>query len=185
MSFEFVTVHPSIRTTYEILRTYAGNVRSRYVLKSTLLLPSSSALAPPSHTWYAHQLANESSAPAPIAMPIRVKSRPGPGAGDAPRSPSPAGQHHVTFFEDFPDVTDHDSFRELIRKLSLCVHFTWKSSREAHLLTTFPHRHFNEIILLPVTFEQLRTTSAGAGVQNLVEHLSDTCRNPAIVNALL
>lgn len=46
-------------------------------------------------------------------------------------------------------------------------------------------RFFNDVVVLPVTFEQLRTTSAGEGLQNLVEHLSATCRNPAIVNALL
>lgn len=47
------------------------------------------------------------------------------------------------------------------------------------------YSYFNEAVTLPVTFEQLRTTSAGEGLQSLVEHLSKTCCNPAIVNALL
>lgn len=51
-------------------------------------------------------------------MPLRVKSRPVPGANDPPRSPSPAGLH-VTFFEGLPDVADDDSFRDLIKKLSM------------------------------------------------------------------
>ena len=42
-----------------------------------------------------------------------------------------------------------------------------------------------DIIQLPSTFEQLRTTSAGDGLRLLVDHLSETCTNPAIVNALL
>lgn len=45
--------------------------------------------------------------------------------------------------------------------------------------------YFNEVVVLPVTFEQLRTTSSGEDLQLLVEHLSKTCTNPAIANALL
>ncbi|CAN8102347.1 unnamed protein product [Discula destructiva] len=97
-------------------------------------------------------------------MPLRVKSRAVPGANDPPRTPSPAGHHHVSFAQGLPEIEDGDSFRDLIKKLSI---------------------YFNEIVVLPVTFEQLRTTSAGEGLQLLVEHLSDACRNPAIVNALL
>lgn len=52
-------------------------------------------------------------------------------------------------------------------------------------LTTFPDSYFNAVVVLPVTFEQLRTTSAGQGLRNLVEHLSMECSHPAIVNALL
>lgn len=40
-------------------------------------------------------------------------------------------------------------------------------------------------ILLPSTFEQLRTTSVGDALRELVLHLSRNCTNPAIVNALL
>jgi len=42
-----------------------------------------------------------------------------------------------------------------------------------------------EVVTLPSTFEQLRTTSAGDALRALVEHLSAHCTNPAIVNALL
>lgn len=45
--------------------------------------------------------------------------------------------------------------------------------------------YINHVVVLPVTFEQLRTTSAGEGLRILVEHLSRCCSNPAIVNALL
>lgn len=51
-------------------------------------------------------------------MPIRVKSRPVPGANDPPRSPSPAGQQRY-FFHGHPDIEDDDSFRDLIKKLSM------------------------------------------------------------------
>ncbi|KAF3767609.1 hypothetical protein M406DRAFT_328679 [Cryphonectria parasitica EP155] len=95
-------------------------------------------------------------------MPVRAKFRPQPGANDAPRTPSPGGR--LVFYHGLPDVRDDDSFREVIKKLSI---------------------YFNEVVVLPVTFEQLRTTSAGAGLTKLVEHLSKTCCNPAIVNALL
>lgn len=48
-----------------------------------------------------------------------------------------------------------------------------------------PHRYFTDVIELPSTFEQLRTTSAGNPLRTLVEHLGRACSNPAIVNALL
>ncbi|ROW02309.1 hypothetical protein VSDG_02538 [Cytospora chrysosperma] len=95
-------------------------------------------------------------------MPMRVKSRPQPGANDPPRSPSPLGLQYFGF--GLPDIRDRDSFRDLISKLSI---------------------YFNQVVVLPVTFEQLRTTSAGDGLRTLVEHLSRNCSNPAIVNALL
>ncbi|KAK7734925.1 hypothetical protein SLS53_007702 [Cytospora paraplurivora] len=95
-------------------------------------------------------------------MPMRVKSRPQPGANDPPRSPSPLGVR--SFGSGLPDIQDGDSFRELIKELSIYI---------------------NHVVVLPVTFEQLRTTSAGEGLRTLVEHLSRGCSNPAIVNALL
>lgn len=46
-------------------------------------------------------------------------------------------------------------------------------------------RYFVDVIELPSTFEQLRTTAAGTPLRILVDHLAATCTNPAIVNALL
>lgn len=42
-----------------------------------------------------------------------------------------------------------------------------------------------EAVDLPSSFEQLRNTSAGEPLRLLVTHLSRTCINPAIINALL
>ncbi|POS71979.1 hypothetical protein DHEL01_v209632, partial [Diaporthe helianthi] len=95
-------------------------------------------------------------------MPIRVKSRKPAGADEPPRSPSPMGQRFD--FYKLPDIQDDDSFRDMIKKLSV---------------------YFNAVVVLPVTFEQLRTTSAGQGLRTLVEHLSMECSHAAIVNALL
>lgn len=95
-------------------------------------------------------------------MPIRVKSRKPAGADEPPRSPSPMGQRFDSC--RLPDIGDDDSFRDMIKKLSI---------------------YFNAVVVLPVTFEQLRTTSAGQGLRTLVEHLSMECSHPAIVNALL
>ncbi|KAI3402112.1 hypothetical protein diail_41 [Diaporthe ilicicola] len=95
-------------------------------------------------------------------MPIRVKSRKPPGADEPPRSPSPMGQRF--YGHGMPDIRDDDSFRDMIKKLSV---------------------YFNGVVVLPVTFEQLRTTSAGQGLRILVEHLRVECSHPAIVNALL
>lgn len=55
------------------------------------------------------------------------------------------------------------------------------------VLTTLllPSRFFSNVITVPCTFEQLRSTDAGAELRNLVDHLSLNCTNPAIVNALL
>jgi len=47
------------------------------------------------------------------------------------------------------------------------------------------YRYFVDVIELPSTFEQLRTTAAGTPLRILVDHLAATCTNPAIVNALL
>lgn len=63
-----------------------------------------------------------------------------------------------------PDISVDDSFREVVKKLSVYI---------------------TETILLPSTFEQLRTTAAGEDLRVLVDHLSETCTHPAIVNALL
>ncbi|KAK4150598.1 hypothetical protein C8A00DRAFT_46056 [Chaetomidium leptoderma] len=95
-------------------------------------------------------------------MPIRVKSRPAPGDA-AMRTPSPMGRQAFSRAE-LPDIKDDDSFRELVKKLSVYI---------------------ADVILLPVTFEQLRTTGAGDGLRVLVEHLGRNCTHPAIVNALL
>lgn len=65
---------------------------------------------------------------------------------------------------DLPDIKDNDSFRKVVRKLSL---------------------YFKEVIELPSTFEQLRTTASGNCLRVLVDHLAKTCENQAIVNALL
>lgn len=45
--------------------------------------------------------------------------------------------------------------------------------------------YISEVIDTPVSFEQLRTTSAGDELHSLVEYLSVEVKNPAIVNALL
>ncbi|TGO90855.1 hypothetical protein BPOR_0048g00040 [Botrytis porri] len=45
--------------------------------------------------------------------------------------------------------------------------------------------YFVDEIVLPSTFEQLRTTSAGNKIRILVEHLVGNVTNPAIINAIL
>jgi hypothetical protein len=65
---------------------------------------------------------------------------------------------------DLPAISDDDSFRILVKKLSLFI---------------------VDVIELPSTFEQLRTTAAGECLRVLVDHLADSCANPAIVHALL
>ncbi|KAH6685945.1 hypothetical protein F5X68DRAFT_17752 [Plectosphaerella plurivora] len=90
-------------------------------------------------------------------MPLRVKSRPGPA-----REPSPVSMHFDAY--DLPDIEQDDSFRVVIKKLGV---------------------YFGDVIQMPSTFEQLRTTSAGDCLRVLVDHLNSTCTNPAIVNALL
>ncbi|KAK4126484.1 hypothetical protein N657DRAFT_568522 [Parathielavia appendiculata] len=95
-------------------------------------------------------------------MPIRVRSRPAQGEA-ALRTPSPIGRQ-ARFGAELPDIRDDDNFRVLVKKLSVYI---------------------ADVILLPVTFEQLRTTSAGDGLRALVDHLGRNCTHPAIVNALL
>ncbi|KXX74589.1 Calcium channel YVC1 [Madurella mycetomatis] len=95
-------------------------------------------------------------------MPIRVKSR--PSQADVPlRTPSPMGRH-IRFGAELPDISEEDGFRVVVKKLSVYI---------------------AGVIVLPSTFEQLRTTGAGEGLRVLVDHLSRTCTHPAIVNALL
>ncbi|KAG7104967.1 Calcium channel YVC1 like protein [Verticillium longisporum] len=91
-------------------------------------------------------------------MPMRVKSRP----LSAAREPSPMSVNWDANL--LPDIGVDDGFREVIKKLSV---------------------YFAEVIQLPSTFEQLRTTTAGDSLRLLVDHLNVTCTNPAIVNALL
>ncbi|KAL2261533.1 hypothetical protein VTK26DRAFT_3973 [Humicola hyalothermophila] len=95
-------------------------------------------------------------------MPIRVKSRP-QQADDALQSPSLAGRH-VRLGAELPDISEADSFRTVVKKLSMYI---------------------ADVIVLPSTFDQLRTTGAGDGLRALVDHLGRTCTHPAIVNALL
>ncbi|KAJ3571114.1 hypothetical protein NPX13_g5491 [Xylaria arbuscula] len=65
---------------------------------------------------------------------------------------------------EMPDITHNDSFRDVIKKIS---------------------SYIAQVVHAPATFEQLRTTSAGDGLHNLVDYLSVEVTNPAIVNALL
>ncbi|KAH0490989.1 hypothetical protein TgHK011_002435 [Trichoderma gracile] len=90
-------------------------------------------------------------------MPIRVKLKPQPAREGSPFS---ARYDYV----ELPYIAPDDSFRIVVKKLS---------------------QYISEAIEMPSTFEQLRTTSAGTSLRLLVDHLSDTCLNPAIVNALL
>ncbi|UNI13384.1 hypothetical protein JDV02_000132 [Purpureocillium takamizusanense] len=89
-------------------------------------------------------------------MPIRVRSKAQPVRDMSPVSA------RMDF--DLPDIAEDDSFRQVVRKLST---------------------YFYDAIELPSTFEQLRTTAAGNCIRVLVDHLNNTCTNPAIVNALL
>ncbi|KAL2190432.1 hypothetical protein L209DRAFT_750517 [Thermothelomyces heterothallicus CBS 203.75] len=96
-------------------------------------------------------------------MPIRVKSR--AQHAEALRTPSPTGMApYSRYGAELPDINPDDSFRVLVKKLSVYI---------------------AGVIQLPVTFEQLRTTSAGEGLRALVDHLGRNCTHPAIVNALL
>ncbi|KFA77890.1 hypothetical protein S40288_02552 [Stachybotrys chartarum IBT 40288] len=94
-------------------------------------------------------------------MPIRVRARPLPV-----RDASPVSANRLDF--DLPDISVNDDFRDVVRKLS-----------------RRPPVYIKDAIDLPSTFEQLRTTAAGHSLRVLVEHLADSCTNPAIVNALL
>jgi hypothetical protein len=50
-------------------------------------------------------------------MPLRVKSRPLSGA-DPLRTPSPLGRQ-VRFGPELPDISVDDTFRDLVKKLSM------------------------------------------------------------------
>ncbi|KAI1736769.1 ion transporter [Xylaria scruposa] len=91
--------------------------------------------------------------------PLRVKSLPVPRE----RLASPHDATERTNVE-LPSIAHDDSFRDVIKKIS---------------------SYITEIIYAPASFEQLRTTSAGDELHNLVEYLSVEVTNPAIVNALL
>ncbi|KAL2164908.1 hypothetical protein VTH06DRAFT_204 [Thermothelomyces fergusii] len=96
-------------------------------------------------------------------MPIRVRSK--AQHAEALRTPSPSGvAHYGRWGAELPDISPDDSFRLLVKKLSVYI---------------------ADVVQLPVTFEQLRTTSAGDGLRTLVDHLGRNCTHPAIVNALL
>ncbi|KAL7891985.1 hypothetical protein HDV63DRAFT_299598 [Trichoderma sp. SZMC 28014] len=90
-------------------------------------------------------------------MPIRVKLKPQPV-----REGSPFSARYDAV--ELPYIAPDDSFRLVVKKLS---------------------QYFTDAVELPSTFDQLRTTSAGDCLRLLVNHLTDTCANPAIVNALL
>ncbi|ETS83610.1 hypothetical protein PFICI_05486 [Pestalotiopsis fici W106-1] len=92
-------------------------------------------------------------------MPIRVKARP---VSQGDRAPSP-------YFApwkptELPHISYDDVFRDVIKSLS---------------------RYIADCVFLPLTFEQLRTTSSGDCLRTLVDHLAENVLNPAIVNALL
>ncbi|KAI0116897.1 hypothetical protein F4814DRAFT_414370 [Daldinia grandis] len=91
-------------------------------------------------------------------MPIRVKSRP---LATPDRALSPVS---VPTEVPLPDIAHEDVFHDVVKKLSIYV---------------------TGVVYLPSTFEQLRTTSAGDDLHALVDHLSTSVTNPAIVNALL
>ncbi|KAI1259261.1 hypothetical protein F5Y18DRAFT_410244 [Xylariaceae sp. FL1019] len=90
-------------------------------------------------------------------MPIRVRSK----AMPPERALSPASERSEV---DLPDIGHDDSFRDVVKKIS---------------------SYISEVIRMPATFEQLRTTSSGDDLRTLVEYLSLEVKNPAIVNALL
>jgi hypothetical protein len=98
------------------------------------------------------------------AMPIRVKSRPQQAEAALPPSPTPRQARWFGTGAELPDIRLDDCFRVLVKKLSVYIADT---------------------VVLPSTFEQLRTTGAGEGLRTLVDHLALTCTHPAIVNALL
>lgn len=95
----------------------------------------------------------------------------------------PADQFDV----DLPDIREADTFRQVVKKLSTYVRddnpcCTRDSGSGSNIL----NRYFKEVIELPSTFEQLRTTTAGNCLRVLVDHLAQTCnKNEATVNALL
>ncbi|KAI0515331.1 ion transporter [Xylaria bambusicola] len=93
-------------------------------------------------------------------MPVRVRSVAMPR--ERRHSSPPHAQDRGLV--ELPNIAYNDSFRDVIKKIS---------------------SYITQVIHAPATFEQLRTTSAGDGLHNLVEYLSVEVTNPAIVNALL
>ncbi|KAI1341583.1 hypothetical protein F5Y15DRAFT_376552 [Xylariaceae sp. FL0016] len=91
-------------------------------------------------------------------MPIRVKAR-RQSMADRPLSPA-LDRPQVSL----PDIDHDDAFRDVVKSLASFI---------------------ADVVYMPNTFEQLRTTSAGDDLRSLVEHLSLKVTNPAIVNALL
>ncbi len=51
-------------------------------------------------------------------MPLRVKSRPLSQADPGLRTPSPFGRH-ARLGAELPDITVDDTFREVVKKLSM------------------------------------------------------------------
>ncbi|KAI0537429.1 ion transporter [Xylaria digitata] len=94
-------------------------------------------------------------------MPLRVKYKSANMARERPSSPHHSPEHGDV---ELPNIAHDDSFRDVVKKIS---------------------SYIAEVIYTPATFEQLRTTSAGDELHNLVEYLSVEVTNPAIVNALL
>lgn len=57
-------------------------------------------------------------------MPIRVKSRPQQAEAGL-RTPSPVGRHpRFSAGTELPDISDADSFRHVVKKLSMCVYLS-------------------------------------------------------------
>ncbi|KAI1820215.1 hypothetical protein F4861DRAFT_524012 [Xylaria intraflava] len=94
--------------------------------------------------------------------PIRVRMRDVHNAEDE-RLPSP---RNFTDYGDvnLPDIAHDDTFRDVVKKMS---------------------SYITEVVYMPATFEQLRTTSAGDALHSLVDHMCLHVTNPAVVNALL
>ncbi|KAI0397779.1 hypothetical protein F5Y17DRAFT_454663 [Xylariaceae sp. FL0594] len=92
-------------------------------------------------------------------MPIRVRSVPVPS--DGPLSP---GEFSERYDVELPDIRRDDSFRDVVKKISTYI---------------------SEVVYVPATFEQLRTTSAGDDLRTLVDYLSTEVHNPAIGNRAL
>lgn len=69
--------------------------------------------------------------------------------------------------------------------LRSCQCEPWALLLPVTMLTSLARSFFGDVVELPSSFEQLRTTSAGDGLRVLVDHLCKTCTNPTIVNALL
>ncbi|TQS33811.1 hypothetical protein Golomagni_05832, partial [Golovinomyces magnicellulatus] len=91
-------------------------------------------------------------------MPFRVRSK-----VKAVRDSSPVPVRD-DYEDQLPDILHDDDFRHVVKKLSI---------------------YFRDVIELPSTFEQLRTTPVGNCLRILVDHLAEICTNPAIVNALV